>query len=233
MNCIIIDDEPLAAEILQEYIAKISFLRLQHTFNSATRALQYLQGNHCTDLIFLDINMPVLTGTQLIRTLTSAPQFIFTTAYDNFALEGFNLNATDYLLKPINFERFVKAINKANELKQRTQYAENGTACVNGRPFIFIKSDYKILRINLDEILFLESLKEYTRIHTIGKPVLTLKSMKEFEALLPARDFIRVHKSYMVAVNKISYIERKTILIKDKLIPIGQGYREQLLELLA
>jgi DNA-binding LytR/AlgR family response regulator len=228
MNCIIIDDEPLAAEILQEYISKISFLTLQHTFNSATRALQYLQGNHSADLIFLDINMPVLTGTQLIRTLASAPQFIFTTAYDNFALEGFNLNATDYLLKPITFERFVKAVNKAAELQRKVPDA---IQAVNHRPFIFLKSDYKIIRINLDEILFLESLKEYTRIHTTGKPVLTLKSMKEFEELLPAKDFIRVHKSYMVAVSKISYIERKTIMVKDKVIPIGGGYREQLFEL--
>jgi len=232
MNCIIIDDEPLAAEILQEYIAKISFIELKHTFNSAAKALQYLQGDHATDLIFLDINMPVLTCTQLIKTLTYTPQFIFTTAYDNFALEGFNLNATDYLLKPITFERFVKAVNKASELHMRSQ--AGGTANTsNARPFIFVKSDYKILRINLDEILFLESLKEYTRIHTNGKPVLTLKSMKEFEALLPTRDFIRVHKSYMVAVSKITYIERKTIMVKDKVIPIGQGYREQLYGLIS
>ena len=223
MNCIIIDDEPLAAEILQEYISRISFLKLQQVFNSSTKALQYLQTNHCTDLIFLDINMPVLTGTQLIRTLAYTPQFIFTTAYDNFAMEGFNLNATDYLLKPINFERFVKAVNRAAE-SQRTPSA----AAQANTPFIFLKSDYKIIRVNLDEILFLESLKEYARIHTAGKPILTLKSMKEFEALLPAKDFIRVHKSYMVAVNKISYIERKTIMVRDKVIPIGQGYREPL-----
>lgn len=227
MNCIIIDDEPLAAEILQEYISKIAFLKLQYTFNSATKALEYLQGNHCTDLIFLDINMPVLTGPQLVRTLPSVPQFIFTTAYDNFALEGFNLNATDYLLKPITFERFVKAVNKAGELQQRIgDVPQNGS-----RSFIFLKSDYKIIRINLDEILFLESLKEYTRIHTTGKPILTLKSMKEFEAILPVKDFIRVHKSYMVAVNKITYIEKKIIVVKDSVIPIGAGYRDQLFEL--
>ena len=232
IKCIVVDDEPLALDILEDYIDKVPFLNLTKKCVSAIEALESLKSEK-VDLIFLDIQMPDLTGIQFVKSLAQKPDIIFTSAYSDYALEGFNLNAVDYLLKPISFERFLRAVNKYYDSFNN----KSGTAPKphsiesDEEKFIFIKTEYRIIKVNLSDILYIEGLKDYIRFVTPSNQLLTLQSMKSMEESLPKRQFIRVHKSYIIALQHIEAIERNKIKIKDKWIPIGNTYRESFFKL--
>jgi two-component system, LytTR family, response regulator len=235
MNCIIVDDEPLAQQILEDYIKKIPYLVLKGKCSSAFQAFDILRLEKI-ELIFLDIHMPNVSGIDFINSLENKPFFIFTTAYSEHALEGFNLNAIDYLLKPIPFERFLKAVNKAYDiftLKQNKsdvkpeQHENKQSESKQPESFILVKSDYQTQRIDLNEITYIEGLKDYIKIYLgTGKPITTLNSLKNMSEKLPPHMFIRVHKSFIVSLNKINSIVRNRIIIGEKWIPIGDNFKE-------
>jgi two-component system LytT family response regulator len=231
IRCIAIDDEPLALQQVESYIQKLPFLELINTCSSAVEALQVMESNE-VDLMFVDINMPDLNGLDFVKSLTEKPLLIFTTAYSEYAIEGFKVDALDYLLKPFSFTEFSKATNKA-----RTQFE-----LINNTPeklesnddYLFIKSEYKLLRINLNDVLFIEGMKEYVRIHLTGqKPVMTLLSMKSLEAKLPGNRFMRVHRSYIVNLEKVTMVERFRIVFGDKhRVPVSENYKKKFQEFL-
>ena len=221
INCVIIDDEPLAVKLLKDYVSKIPDLELVLATNDVFAALQVVQEGKA-DLIFLDIQMPELTGIQFMKIINGKCKVILTTAYEEYALQAFEHDVVDYLMKPFSLERFITAVNKARErMKISIPVTETAPA------FIFVKSEYKIIKIDLQDILFLESLRDYVAIHTYTGKTLTLQSLKSFEELLPATVFMRVHKSYIIALNKITSIERKRIVISSNYIPIGDTYLEK------
>jgi two-component system, LytTR family, response regulator len=217
ISCIIIEDEPPAAEKLAGFIGQVAFLKLTRKFSNAIDAIPFIKENK-TDLIFLDIQMKHLTGIQFLETLPVKPAVIITTAYSEFALKGYELNVSDYLLKPYSFERFMKAVTKVYD----TFYNEK-VASVNT---IFVKNGYALENINIDDILYIEGQKEFLRIITCQKKVMTLMNFKSLLDMLPDDKFIRVHKSYAVSVPKIESIERNRIKIAGQLIPIGDTYRD-------
>lgn len=220
MKCLALDDEPLALEIIADFAAKAPVPMQLKTFENAALALKYLQ-EETVDLIFLDIKMPDITGIQFLKSLKHPPMVIFTTAYEEYALDGFELDVVDYLLKPIPFERFMKAVIRAQEYLSVLQPRTADT------DYIFVKTEYKIIKINLEDILYIEALKDYIKIYTAHQPVLTLKSLKSFESRLPKDKFMRVHRSYLVAMNKINSVERNTVMIANQSIPISEGYRDR------
>ncbi|KGL64084.1 LytR/AlgR family response regulator transcription factor [Polaribacter sp. Hel1_85] len=229
MRCIIIDDEPLALELLEDFISKTPFLELVASCSNGFEATSILQEQKI-DLIFTDIEMPDFSGIDLIKSLDNKPMFIFTTAYSHYAVEGFNLNAIDYLVKPIPFHRFLKAATRAQNLLN-LKIEEEETPIVNQentQEFIFVKSEYENLKINLGDIKYIESLKDYIKIYTHKeKPILTLSSLKNFEEKLGKLNFIRVHKSYIVSLKHIYSVQRNRIIIDDKWIPIGLNYKDE------
>lgn len=217
ISCIIIEDEPLALKRTKEYVEKIPYLDLKHTFDNGFEAIGYLK-EHSVDLILLDIKMDELTGIQLLESIEKRPSVIITTAYTDYALQGYELNVTDYLLKPFTIERFIKAVEKvADKLEQKHE---------NNRDFFFVKTDYKIEKVFFKDVLFIEGMRDYRNIQTESRKILTLQTFGELERELPDSLFSRVHKSFMVAFNKIDLIERNRIKIKDKMIPIGETYKE-------
>jgi two-component system, LytTR family, response regulator len=229
MNCIIVDDEPLAQQVIEQYVQSIPFLALLCKCSSSFEAFDILRSKK-VDLIFLDIHMPKLSGIDFISSLDNKPYFIFTTAYSEHAVEGFNLNAVDYLLKPIPFERFLKAVNKAHELftlrnsKREFMPVEPEFKKTDG--FIMVKSDYQTQKIAINDIIYIEGLKDYVKIYIAsGKTIVTLNSLKNMADKLPSDVFIRVHKSYIVSINKINSIVRNRIIIGEKWIPIGENYK--------
>jgi len=217
-SCIIIEDEPLALKRTMDFVNKIPFLNLIDTFDNAINGLFYLKSNK-VDLLFLDINMDELSGIELLESSKIDSQVIITTAYQEYALKGYELNVTDYLLKPFTFDRFLKAINKAHE--NLTNHISDSQP-----DFIFVKTEYRLEKIMLNEIIYIEGMRDYRRIHTVNKRVMTLQNFSEFEKLIPSSIVCRVHKSYMVAINKIVSIERNRIKIADQLIPISETYKE-------
>lgn len=219
IKCIIVEDEPLAAKILSGYIEDVPFLSLEGTFKNALDATEYLQ-HHKPDLIFLDIHLPKLKGMAFLKTLTDAPAVVITTAYHEYAVEGFNLNVTDYLLKPFEFERFMVAVNKVNA--QRRKSVEVHTM---PRDHIFINVQKKKVKLLFDDILYIESQREYIRIVTRQKEFLTKMSTNEIEDLLPPT-FKRIHRSFIVSVAKINSYTADTVEINGTEIPIGKGYRD-------
>ncbi len=224
IKCIAIDDEPLALKQIVAYIDKTPFLQSVGQFENAVQALSFLQGND-VELMFVDINMPDLSGMDFVKALTYPPKVIFTTAYSEYALEGFRVDAIDYLLKPIGYADFLKAANKAKE-RINSQVSETIDIKSNEQ-FLFIKSEYKILRINLADIKYIESMREYLRIHMENqKPVMALMSMKKMEGFLPAKSFMRVHRSFIVNLNKITTVERNRVVFdKDVYIPVSEQYK--------
>ncbi|SEM22362.1 two component transcriptional regulator, LytTR family [Chitinophaga rupis] len=229
IKCIAVDDEPLALEIITDFARKVPFLSLVQTFENAAEAMRFLQDEK-VDLVFLDIKMPDINGIQFLKSLKYPPLVIFTTAYGEYALDGFDLDVVDYLLKPIPFDRFLRAATKAQEYMTVSQQKNGDNGHVND--YIFIKTEYKIIKINLEDILFIEALKDYTKIYTPYQPVLTLRSLKSFESRLPADKFIRVHRSYLVSLNKINSVEKNTVMIANQSIPISDGYRERFYEVI-
>ena len=236
MRCIIIDDEPLALDLLEDDINKIPFLTLLQKFQSPFEALEILKSGE-VDLLFLDIQMPDITGLEFLKSLERKPLVIFTTAYDQYALEGYNLDVIDYLLKPIPFERLLKAANKAQDIykAQNLNYTsvEEGNSKSGGFPnYIFVKSGYDIIKVNISDIQFIEGLKDYVKIYLPSQPLLTLLNLKTIVEKLPPREFVRVHRSYIVALDKISAIRKNKIIIGNKEIPIGEHYKDDFFEMI-
>jgi DNA-binding LytR/AlgR family response regulator len=225
LNCMVIDDEHLAIQLLENHISKVPFLQLTSTFNNPLDAVGSI-GSNPVDLIFLDIQMPQLTGVQFMKLLQNRAQVIITSAYQEYAIEGFEHNVVDYLLKPISFERFFKAVEKAHNLKNPSQKLEKVPEPPATGGYIFIKVETKMIRVELDDILFIEGLKNYVSIQTKTKKIITLQVMKQLEESLPSNRFLRVHKSYIVALDKINSVERQEIYIGDRIIPIGITYQD-------
>lgn len=215
-KCIAIDDEPLALEKLSLFTSRISGLQLEKTFSNAIEALDYL-GHHPTDLIFLDIQMEEFSGIQFLNSLKKRPHIIITSAYREYAIEGYEFEVTDYLLKPFGFDRFYQAIEKV--LRQSQPQPSNPS-------YIFVKTGYSMERIDLADIFYIEGMNEYLQIVTSGRKYMTLQSFAQIEDSLPSGNFLRVHKSYLVALDKIERIERHVIIIRDKRIPLGKSYKE-------
>ncbi len=236
IHTLIVDDEPLALDVLETYLEKMPELRLVRRCNNAFEALQALQQEDI-DLLFLDIQMPQLTGIDLLKTLADPPLVIFTTAYPNYAIEGFELNATDYLLKPISLERFVKAVNKATEQieRKRREHAYE-VQMGDAEDFIFVKSDKRFVKVKFSEVIYIEGLKDYVIIRTEKGRIITLQTMKSLEDKLPQRLFRRVHRSYMVNIDKVEAILGNMVEVMEKgqakHLPIGKNYRDDLSDLI-
>ncbi|MEI9944684.1 MAG: LytTR family DNA-binding domain-containing protein [Chitinophagaceae bacterium] len=228
INCIIIDDEPLARKGLKEYIADIDFLNLTGEFENALKATDALNKGD-VQLLFLDIQMPKITGLDFFKTLQHPPPVIFTTAYPQFALEGFEVNALDYLVKPISFDRFLKAVMKAKEYNEvREQNAKEATN--PSADHFFIKADNKLIKLLFDEVLFVEALQNYVVIHTKDKKYITYLTFKAVEDYLPADRFLKIHKSYIAAASKIDSIEGNIIYIGSHQLPISRTLKDEVME---
>lgn len=223
-NCIIIEDEPLAVEILSDYIKQVPFLRLKHICNDAIYAMEIVQKNKI-DLIFLDIHLPKIKGLYFLALLKNPPPVIITSAYQDYALQAFTADVLDYLLKPIRFNRFLKAVNKLHSVQpDAKQVPAQITAAERG--FIFFNVGKKKVKIYLDEILYAEAIKEYVRIYTREKSILTKFLLHELEGLLVSKDFIRVHRSFIIAKSKVAAFTATEVEINNKRIPIGRSYKE-------
>jgi two-component system LytT family response regulator len=236
INCIAIDDEPLALDIIRAYCAKVPFLNLAGTFSNAIDTLEYLRHN-TVDLMFLDIQMEELTGIQLLNSLKNKPLVIFTTAYDQYAIQGFDLDVLDYMLKPISFERFVKGTNKALEQMQNHTVSKlpekhDKLSMPATNPFFFVKTETRIERVNASEVLYVEGMGDYWRIVTKARRIMTLMNAKGIEEILHEPAFCRVHKSFFVAIDKIEFVERKQIKIGEILIPVSDTYQKNFFELI-
>lgn len=243
IRCLAVDDEPLALDILANYIQKTPNLSLVATCTEPLEALSLIQQGK-VDLLFLDIQMPTLTGIQFLRVMNGKCKTILTTAYSEYALEGYEYDVADYLLKPISFERFLKAVQKAvGQLtvvseqssigNENSEFLSSPTTVQQQQlDFIFVKTEYKIQKINLSDILYLEGLKDYVSIYTTTERILTLQTMKKMEEMLPSNRFVRVHKSYIVSLEKIETIERQRIFIGKNTIPVGDSFQKDFMKLI-
>lgn len=235
IKCLVIDDERLAREYIKNYISKIPELELIGDFNSPLKATELIKKGE-VDLLFIDIQMPDITGVDFVRSLSRAPEVIFTTAYQEYALEGFNLSAIDYLLKPFSFERFFQAVNKVidkmeskagtSNQPQLPEQAETSYA----ETYLTIRADRKFYKINFDDIKYIEGQKAYVTFHTKRKRITALASLKELEEALPAKQFIRIHKSYIVAINEIQSLEGNLIEVDNAKLPVGKMHKEDVLK---
>ena len=228
LKCIAVDDEPLALQLMQDYISRISFLELVTTCADAFEANKVLQ-EQAIDLVFIDVQMPGLTGIQLIQGLSQKPMFILVTAYEKFALEGYHLNVVDYLLKPVEPVRFVQACNKALELYQLRQKQPAGTQ----PDYFFVNADYSLLKVIFADITWIEGLRDYVKIHlkAPAKPLVVRMSVKSVEEELPAAKFIRIHKSFIVAVDAITSVRKNSVFIREMELPVGETYKESIEQL--
>jgi DNA-binding LytR/AlgR family response regulator len=241
LNVLIVDDEPLALDVLETYIAQMPELKLVRRCTNALEANEALKSQEI-DLMFIDIQMPQLTGIDFVRTLSDPPMVVFTTAYPNYAIQGFDLNALDYLLKPISLERFMKAVNRAVE-HHDAMHRDSGSSnsgntlgAEDGADFFFVKADKKLVKVNFDDIIYIEGLKDYVIIRLQNTRVITLQTMKSLEDRLPSNKFRRIHRSFIVAMDKITAIDGSLVEVmekdKPKSLPIGKNYRDDLLELI-
>jgi DNA-binding LytR/AlgR family response regulator len=241
LKVLIVDDEPLALDVLETYISQMPDLQLVKRCSNAVEANEALK-NHDIDLMFLDIQMPQLTGIDFVKTLSHPPMIVFTTAYPNYAIQGFDLNALDYLLKPISLDRFMKAVNKAvdhAEMSHRdapTAVRETPPPMEDSLDFFFVKADKKLVKVNFEDIVYIEGLKDYVIIRLANTRVITLQTMKSLEDRLPQNRFRRIHRSFIVSLDKIMAIEGNMIEVpekdKAKMLPIGKNYRDELLDLI-
>jgi two-component system, LytTR family, response regulator len=223
INCIIVEDEPLALKRTEEFVSRVSYLNLIASFQNGFNAIGFLKEN-VVDLIFLDIEMDGFTGIEFIESLSCSPQIIITTAYDKYALKGFELNVADYLLKPFPFDRFLASVERVyNNISKEKNEDKN---------FIFIKTEYRLERVALSDIYFIEGMGDYRNVQTSLKKILTLKTFSDFEAELPKNSYCRVHKSYIVSLDKIISVEHNRIKIKDTLIPISESFKERFYNLI-
>lgn len=233
IKVLIVDDEPLAQDILETYIEQIPDITLAGKCNNAMEASAFLNEHH-VDVILLDIQMPQLTGIQLVKSLNNPPLIVFTTAYPNYALEGFELDAVDYLLKPISMERFLKAMNK---VRTQLSHSESGSGNRDSdEDFFFVKADKKLVKVKFSDILYIEGLKDYVIIRMQEGRVITLQTMKSLEDKLPAKKFMRIHRSFIVALDKIHALVGNMVEVLEKgqikHLPVGKNYRDELLELI-
>ncbi len=226
IKCIIVEDEPLAVKVLADYVSQVPFLELQGSFKDAIRATEYLRNNN-TDLIFLDIHLPKLKGMAFLKTLTNPPAVVVTTAYHQYAVEGFNLNVTDYLLKPFEFERFLIAVNKVKKIEGEKQQANESQE----KDFIFINVQKKKVKILFSEIVYIESQREYIKIVTTKKEHISKMGTHEMESLLPPNLFKRIHRSFIVSVEKIESYTAEIVEVNGVSLPVGRGYRDILEDL--
>ncbi len=235
IKCLVVDDEKLARTLLERYIEKLPNLELVAKCKDSFEALQVLETN-TIDLIFLDIQMPELTGIELLKTLQYKPLIIFTTAYQEYALEGYQLDIVDYLLKPFRFDRFVQAVHKASRRLHQSSNPENEhlSAATNeeSRAFVLVKSNHKTYKIFLDEILYIQSMKEYVAYHLPGKRILVLQALKKLEQDLPQSMFTRIHKSYIVSRNKVTAMDGQFVYVGKEKLPIGGNYKEKIQDLI-
>lgn len=231
LTCYIIDDEHLAQEILEKYIAKVSFLELKGSFINPLEAAERMEHDK-PDLLFLDINMPDLDGLSFISMLNPKPMIILTTAYDQYALKAYDLDVKDYLLKPISFERFYKGVLRLYQESNHPKPEKGGEmiALQKEPEYIFVKVGFRIQKIDVRDILFIEGMKDYLKIHTAKEKIMTLLSFTKLDELLPSSDFVRVHRSFMVAIDKIDHIEKNRIRIGDQVIPISDTYHDSFYE---
>lgn len=230
LRCIAVDDEPLALDIIQDYIERVPFLQFDARFTSAIEAIDHLQRRE-EDLIFLDIQMEDLTGIQMLRIVPKLPQVIFTTAYESYAIKGYELDVTDYLLKPISFERFLMAANKAYERHSSKLNAHENISpemlIHNPRiDYFFVRTEHRLQKINFRDILYIEGQGDYLRIVTAAERIMTLQNFKQMEEVLPIEQFVRIHRSYIIALDKIDSIERNRVKIGGQLLPLSDTYRD-------
>lgn len=236
INCAIIDDEPLARALLESYVQKTPFLKLVGQYESATKAIHDIVSN-TIDLIFLDIQMPDLDGMKFAHLIPPRTKIIFTTAFSEYAVEGFRVNALDYLMKPIDYKEFLESANKALDYFQTTAYGNyRSNTMGTGSPkddkdFFYVKSDYKMVQIQMSRLLYVEGLKDYLRLYIEGEhmPILTLLSMKTIEENLPKPRFMRIHRSYIVQMNKVQAVTKTSLTIQNTTLPISEGYRDEIL----
>ena len=236
LTCIIVEDEPLARQLLEQYVRKVPHLELLKAFSNPLEALDFLRNNE-VDILFSDIQMPEITGITLLKILQKKPLIILTTAYSEYAIEGYELDVIAYLLKPITFEKFLKAVEKATQLKSEKQplieekkslYTEGGTAPIPAdiQQFIFVKDGTKLVKIRLPDILYIEGLKDYVSIYTREKKIVTLQTLKSLETQLPDNQFIRIHNSYIVSLEGIDVIDKERVQIGKSFLPISDTYRK-------
>ena len=223
LNCLVVDDEPLARNLLSDYVKKIPSLNLSGTCEGPLQAMEFLKKNPI-DLLFLDIQMPELTGIGLLRSISQKPMVIFTTAYSEYALEGYELDVVDYLLKPITFERFIKAINKVQAFVTSTRSTILPQTLADD--FIFVKDGTKLVKIMINDILYVEGLKDYVTIHTPTQKVISLQRLKSLEEQLPQPLFIRIHNSFIVSLRAIKSVHKNEVEIGGSLLPVGETYRK-------
>ncbi|MBP4136571.1 MULTISPECIES: LytR/AlgR family response regulator transcription factor [Flavobacterium] len=233
MKCVIIDDEPLAVELLEDFVGKVDSLELIRTFNNAIDAVSFINQTNI-DLIFLDIQMPHFSGIEFLNTVEKKPLIIFTTAYSDYAVEGFNLGAVDYLVKPIPFHRFLKSVVRAQQTFNPANVqaiSESTTAPEIDQDFMFVRAEYENVKMNFSDILFIEGLKDYVKIYTTdNKFTLTLISLIKLENLLSCKGFSRIHRSYIINIKHVKSIQKNKVLISDKRIPISESYKNAFFE---
>lgn len=231
LKCAIVDDEPLAIELLVSYVNKIPFMELAGRYANAVETMKGLSENP-VDVLFLDIQMPDLNGLELSKMIPESTRIVFTTAFDQYAVDGYRINALDYLLKPISYVEFLEACNRALQWFSMARHQPEHETREEAMKSIFVKSEYKLLQIDLDSIKYIEGLKDYVKIYTddAPRPILSLMNMKAMEQMLPASKFIRVHRSYIVQKSKIREIDRNRIVFGDKFIPIGDSYKQAFLD---
>ncbi|MFH6963939.1 LytR/AlgR family response regulator transcription factor [Flavobacterium plurextorum] len=234
MKCVIIDNEPLAVELLEDFVQKVDSLELISTFNNAIDAVSFINQNN-VDLIFLDIQMPHFSGIDFLNTIEKKPLVIFTTAYSDYAVEGFNLGAVDYLVKPIPFHRFLKSVVRAQQIVNPAaavpSISENTLTPELEQDFMFVRAEYENVKMNFADILFIEGLKDYVKIYTTdNKYTLTLISLIKLENLLSSKGFSRIHRSYIINIKHVKSIQKNKVLISDKRIPISESYKNAFFE---
>ena len=232
LNCVIIDDEPLAQELLKSYVEKTPFLNLLGVYSSAVQAMNELVNQEQVHLMFLDIQMPGISGLEFSKLVNTETRIVFTTAFSQYALDSYKVNALDYLLKPISYTDFMQSVKKAMQwFELKGKKCQSLEVFSSNLDYIYVKSDYKLIQIPLDNILYIEGLKDYVRIHLEGeqKSVLSLLSMKSMEEGLPSDRFIRVHRSFIVQKNKIKVIDRGRIVFGKEYIPVSESYKQELL----
>ena len=233
VRCLIVDDEPMARDVVRRYVEQVPSLSVVGEFGNAIEATLFLQKN-TVDMIFLDIRMPQLSGTDFVRSLRNVPKIIFTTAHKEYAHEGFDLDVVDYLLKPIRFDRFLRAVNKAFPQKQQEMDKATAGAAYDlkfASPFIYLKVDRKMVKIMLDEILYIESDKDYVKVFTTGSTIITRQTISSVEAMLSENKFFRIHRSYIVSLDKVRSFTNEIVEIGNKELPIGKLYRNGFLKL--
>ncbi|MBC5837156.1 LytR/AlgR family response regulator transcription factor [Flavobacterium muglaense] len=233
MKCVIIDDEPLAVDLIKEFVSKVDTLELVNTFNNAIDAISIINQSN-VDLIFLDIEMPHFSGIDFINAIDKKPLIIFTTAYSEYAVEGFNLGAVDYLVKPIPFHRFLKSVMRAQQIFNPQQIAAPATLITTPeieQDFMFVRAEYENVKLNFEDILYIEGLKDYVKIYTTDqKYTLTLISLIKLENLLSTKGFARIHRSYIINIKHVKSIQKNKVVIAEKRIPISESYKNSFFE---